>query len=58
MKLHVVVCCEQLKEKHLRRQIDLLRTQKDTAEDAVRTHEEELDEKSEFLLTYIRAIQR
>ena len=35
-------------EKHLLRQIDLLKTQKDEAEKAARSHEEEIDEKSKF----------
>ena len=42
------LCCEQLQEKHLHRQIDLLRTQKNAAEEAVRMHEEDLDDKSEL----------
>ena len=35
----------------MRRQIDLLKTQKNEAEAAARNHEEELDEKSTFTLS-------
>jgi len=33
--------------------MDLLRTQKNEAEAAVRSHEEELDQKSEFAILYL-----
>jgi len=46
-----VCVCWQLQERKLQQQIELLRTQKDEAESAVRSNEEELEQKGEFVNT-------